>query len=395
MLGNMLVSGVLVVFAAIISFSALKWFPVPYLWIFLTWASVFLCALRLVPRARAVWTGLVILCCVFAGLESFFWISGIWIYKDIKAEGTFRWATDNVLGFVAPKGVAETESKSYRGKKLYDVVYTMDANGLRVSSPPSQDTRADRPCVLFFGNAYTFGWGLNDQETLPYRVAVRSGGKYRVYNLGFLTHGPQQMLAALDHNLVGKEVECAPRGIRYVIYSATPDDVRRAAGLRDIDHHHGPRYVLGADGNVSYHGQFGEDDTMAEKIKSQLAKSFFYRRLVGGDAIYYRRYNNKDIALYLAIVDSARKHVKELYPKSEFHVLLWENDAMDKDGTLAKQMLKGLRDEGIIVHRIDDILPGSAKGKAEYFLGGWDLHPNAMADDRIAEYVVHNILKQK
>ena len=36
MLGNMLVGGVLIVFAAIISFSALKWFPEPYLWIFLT-----------------------------------------------------------------------------------------------------------------------------------------------------------------------------------------------------------------------------------------------------------------------------------------------------------------------------------------------------------------------
>jgi hypothetical protein len=134
---------------------------------------------------------------------------------------------------------------------------------------------------------------------------------------------------------------------------------------------------------------------MAEKIKSQLTKSLFYRKLVGGDAINYRHYNNEDIALYLAIVDSARKRVKNLYPESEFHVLLWENDALDKDGTLAKQMLKGLRDKRIIVHRIDDILPGSANGKAEYYLGGWDLHPNAMADDRIAEYVVHNILKQK
>jgi hypothetical protein len=394
MLGNMLVGLVLVVFAVIISFSAVKWFPEPYLWIFLTWASVFLCALRLVPRARTAWISLVILSCVLAGLEGFFWISGIWIYKDVKSEGTFKWVSDNVLGFVAPKGVARTEAKYYRGEKLFDVVYTMDANGLRITYARPPSTKTNRPCVLFFGDSYTFGWGLNDQETMPYRVATRTGEKFRVYNLAFPTHGAHQMLAALDHGLVGKEVDCAPQDINYIIYVATPDHVRRAAGLREIDFRHGPRYVLGADGNVSYQGQFGEDGTKMEKIGIQLAKSSLYRKLVGGDAIYTRRYNGADVTLYLAIVGAARTQIKNAYPNAEFHVLAWSNDAKDKDKALASQIIKGFSDKGFAVHRVEDILPGSSDNKAEYFLGGWDLHPNAMADDRIAQFVVRDILKQ-
>ncbi len=397
MLGNMLVGGVLVVFAAIISFSALKWFPEPYLWIFLTWASVFLCALRLIPRARTMWVSLAVLACSLAGLEGFFWVSEHWVFKDVRSEGTFAWVSDDVLGYMAPKGVARTEAKYYRGEKLYDVVYTMDANGLRISSPHPQGAKATLGCVLFFGDAYTFGWGLNDQETMPYRVAVRSGEKYRVFNLSFLTHGPQQMLATLDHGLISKEVDCTPQQVKYVIYTATPDQVRRAAGLRQIDYLHGPRYVLGADGSVSYEGMFGESLSRTEKIRAYLEKSFLYRKLVGGNAIYYRRYNDADVKLYLAIVNAASARIKSMYPNAEFHIFVWGNDALDldKSGSLSKKLLGGLKDQGkgFVVHRINDILPGADEDKPEYFMGKFSLHPNAAADDRIADYIVRNILK--
>jgi hypothetical protein len=398
MLGNQLVGVVLGTFAAVISFVSLKYFSVPYIWIALTWASVFVCGLVLVPRAKVVWVSLAIVTCTLAGLEGFFWVSEHWAFKDIRKEGTMTWVSDDVLGYVAPKGGAWTEAKYYRGKKVYDVVYTIDGNGLRISSPPEQSAKGNRGCVLFFGDAYTFGWGLNDQQTLPYRVSVRSGEKYRVYNLAFLTHGPQQMLATLDHDLASKEVNCASQQVKYVIYTATPDQVRRAAGLRQIDYLHGPRYVLGADGTVSYKGMFGERLSRWEKIRAQLEKSFFYRELMGGDAIYYRRYNDADVKLYLAIVNAASARIKGLYPNAEFHVFVWGNDALDLDktGSLSKKLLGGLKDQGrgFVVHRVNDILPGADQDNPEYLQGEFSLHPNAAADDRIADYIVRNILKK-
>jgi hypothetical protein len=398
MFGNVLVGSVVGVFAAVISFASLKYFSIPFIWIALAWLGAFVCGLVLFPRAKVVWVGLAIVTCTLAGLEGLFWVSEHWAFKDIRSEGTMKWVSDDVLGYVAPKGVALTEAKYYRGKKLYDVVYTMDANGLRISSPPQYGAKGNRGCVMFFGDAYTFGWGLNDQETLPYRVAVRSGEKYRVFNLAFLTHGPQQMLATLEHGLASKEVDCAPQQVKYVIYSATPDQVRRAAGLRQIDYQHGPRYVLGADGSVSFQGMFGENLSRAEKIRAQLEKSFFFRKLMGGDAIYYRRYNDADVTLYLAIVNAASARIKSLYPNAEFHVLAWGNDALDLDkgGSLSRKLLVGLKDKGrgLVVHRVNDILPGADEDKPEYFLGEFSLHPNAAADDRIADFIVRNILKR-
>jgi hypothetical protein len=398
MLGNMLIGGVLFVFAAIISVATLKYSSssAPYLWIFLIWVAVFLCGLRLFPRLRTLWIGCAAIMCLMAVMEGYSWIAATWIFNDIDKDGsTFSWADDNLLGFVAPKGVARRDVKIFKGKKVFDVIYTMDANGLRISSDQSQRTSPNLPCILFFGDSYTFGWGLNDRDTLPYRVSTRAGAKYRVYNLSFETHGAHQMLAELEHGVVSKEVACAPQDVKYIIYSATPDQVRRAAGLRTIDQFRGPRYVLKSDGSVAYEGQFGESHTMAEKIRAQLEKSWFYRKLVGGDAIYLRRVNEDDVKLYLAVVDNARTLSKTLYPTSEFYVLAWGNDPLhkDKNGSLSNQMIDGLIKKGLSVRRINDILPGSDDNKPEYFMGEFSLHPTALANDRIAEYIVRNILK--
>ncbi len=42
----------------------------------------------------------------------------------------------------------------------------------------------------------------------------------------------------------------------------------------------------------------------------------------------------------------------------------------------------------IELHLISDILPGFIENKAQYELGAYDKHPNAIAHQLIAEYVV-------
>jgi hypothetical protein len=399
MLVNTLISGVLVAFAAIISIFTLKYtnLTVPYLWLALVWVVVFLSVLKLIPQLKKLWISCAVITCMLAGLEAYAWISATWIFKSIDKDGsTFSWAIDDLLGFVAPKGVALRDTKIFKGKRVYDAIYTMDANGLRITSDQPQDSGTDRPCILFFGDSYTFGWGLNDPDTLPYRVATRVGPEYRVYNLSFETHGAHQMLAELEEGAVSKETACAPEAVKYIIFSATPDQVRRAAGLRTIDQHHGPRYVLQSDGSVVRQGQFGVSRTRAENIRAQLEKSWLYRKIVGGNAIYLRHYNSNDVKLYLAIVDSARNLSRKLYPESSFHVLAWGNDPLhrDRDGSLRDQMIDGLVKEGLSVHRVNDILPGSDDNTPEYFMGEFSLHPTSAANKRIAEYIVQDILNQ-
>jgi hypothetical protein len=393
MFGELFIGAVLTVFAAIISVVALKTFTLPYVWIAVTWAAVLVCAWVLAPRLRAAWLAAVAVVVAAALFESGAAFSALRVFHDVRSEGTFKWVDDDVLGYTAPKSGVMVERKFYQGRKIYDVVYSTDANGLRVTADTSR-SGARHPCVVFFGDSATFGWGLNDQETLPYRLGAKTAGRYRSVNLAFLTHGPQQMLAVFEHNLLGKRAGCGPRDVKYVVYQATPDHVRRAAGLRDrVDLHHGPQYALRPDGAVTYVGPIGTARSVADKIEQQLSKSFLYRRLTGGDAIYTRAYRDKDLALYLAIVDQARAQLKALNPDGEFHVLLWENDVLDKDGRLAGQVLDGLKQRGLSVHRIGEILPGADHYAPEWFFGEFDLHPNAAANDRIAEYLARKVLR--
>lgn len=393
-LGRLALGAVLTAFALVISLSALRHFALPYVWIALTWAAVLACACVLAPGLRVVWLAALVVISAGALLESGAAYSTLRVLQDVRSEGTFKWIGDDVLGYTAPKAAAFTERKFYGDKKIYDVVYTTDPNGLRITPATVSGAAAPRACVLFFGDSSTFGWGLNDQDTLPYRFGVKTGGRYRSVNLAFLTHGPHQMLATFEHDLVGRLSGCRPQEVRYVVYQTTPDHVRRVAGLRDrVDLHHGPQYALGSDGAVTYLGPIGTASTTVQKIERHLSKSFLYRRLAGGDAIYTRAYRESDVDLYLAVVDQARSRLKALNSNAELQVLFWENDVLDKDGSLAARMLTGLQQRRFAVHRVKDILPGAERYAPEWFFGEFDPHPNAAANDRIADYLVQKVAR--
>lgn len=393
MAGAFLVAGVLAVFASAISIHIVKFFSLPYFWIAAIWGSVLICAIVLFPKLKKISIQVLLVIGVFAVLETYAWYSETRVIEGVNTEGTFGWSEHEILGYKAYKGVTQRETKYYQGEKLFDVEYTMDANGLRVTRPDSEYKNENDDCVLFFGDAYTFGWGINDHETVPYRVDARARGRFNVYNLSFVTHGPQQMLAMLENDLIKDNAGCANEKIKHIIYQSAPNHVRRVAGIKDkTDLYHGPAYRLNSDGSVSYKGQFGRNLSRKEKVIFYLSKSFLYRKLMGGNILYSRGYNNADVALYSAVVESAKNLSKKNYPNSEFHVLMWGNDKVETDKNLLTQMIAGLKQSNISVHLINDLLPGSDDNNPEFFIGRFDPHPNPLANDRIAEYLVDTVL---
>jgi hypothetical protein len=52
--------------------------------------------------------------------------------------------------------------------RSFTFLYTTDQNGLRVSALAKQATspEASASSVLFLGDSFTFGWGVNDDETI-------------------------------------------------------------------------------------------------------------------------------------------------------------------------------------------------------------------------------------
>ena len=126
-----------------------------------------------------------------------------------------------ILGYGPKKGIQVSASAYYGDLLLYDVIYTIDRNGLRVGPTSSESARV--PSVLFLGGSFTFGSGVNDNETMPYVFEEKSQGRFKAFNFGFIGYGPHQMLAILENKLEMDIVrDNAPV---FGVYQAIPDHV--------------------------------------------------------------------------------------------------------------------------------------------------------------------------
>lgn len=193
------------------------------------------------------------------------------------------------------------------GKVLYDVTYTIDDDGLR-TTPRGYST----PQALFFGCSYTFGEGVQDDETLPALFGAGTG--ISAVNFGFHGYGPHQMLRALELDL--------PRAFGHgsatvALYTAHPTHIDRANGRSAWDQQ-GPKYEL-TDGTLQYRGPFSQTPWLLDKLLSHSKLASAVRGRLGALATDETR----DRETFLAIVRESGRLVQTNYG-AQFYVLLWD-----------------------------------------------------------------------
>ena len=367
---------------------ALHFSALPFFWISVAWAGLFLW-LTFATRhgnAKAVFFNLAVVCATLAVLEA---------YLDRKpqvssrrseggyTERYFDKTRSPVLGY-RPRKDIQVDSRKYRGDELiYDVVYTIDANGLRLA-PPVAPSGGQR-CIIFFGGSFTFGEGVNDNQTMPGRVGERLGGRDRIYNFGFHGYGPHQMLSALQSGLARSIADC---DASHVFYQGLVTHARRSAGLGMWDLE-GPRYVLMPDG-VIRDGAMYENYRMPLGVVRALGKSRIFSRVINR---FHGTVDNEDLQLLLDIIAQARNDISEIYPNAAFHVIQWP-PIIHIEEPLYDPIIAGLKDRGIDVTSIEDVLPGvrDIESRKRWKIAG-DGHPNVEAQDRISAFVVENLIR--
>jgi hypothetical protein len=383
---------VLVLFAtAFLSAICLKLTPLPFLWVFLLWTVAF-AAIAAITQRRFLRIAAVNLCLISFVFMLFETLLLVFpdlgrnaLRPEVQHEGTYTsgYFRDDVpyLGYGPEPGMMSTSLKFAGKTMLYDVQYSIGANGLRVTPPPRNQ---DEGAILFFGGSHTFGEGVNDQESMPYRVAERSNGRYHVFNFGFHGYGPHQMLSSLEHRIVDRVL----RGVIpiVIIYQALPGHARRSAGRSKWDKH-GPRYTLTETGEVIFSGTFNKFTEELSPYRIwfywQVKKSSIGRRLLAWE----RKTNREDVDLMVGIVAKTQDYITHNWPDAEFHVLLWNNDSW-----ISHALEDGFRHRGVSVHRLSSVFPGLRR--LEYRIP-IDNHPNARAHDMIATYVVKEMLEKR
>lgn len=269
---------------------------------------------------------------------------------------------------------AHRQALGPREEPLFDVVYSINAEGRRIT--PEQGKDADN-VVLLFGCSFTFGFGVNDQDTYAWKLAELLGKKYQVVNLGVSGYGAHQMLALLQSGQLDHLLERYKH--RYAFFLTIADHLNRCTG-RSPWIKNGPRYVL-EQGKPVYAGDFSETFSFLRFFDTIFLHSAFYPKL--RSLFSQLASSGQDAALHTAILAQC---AQELQARgTEFAILVWPD---------AARLIPPLRARSLQVlplsPRIPDWSPDNYK---QYRADGF--HPNALGHAIIAEEAFKHIEKQK
>ena len=219
---------------------------------------------------------------------------------------------DPSLGYTPNPGTQVLAIRTSGDSTLYRVTYTITNAGARRTRGNVQgDT------WLFMGCSFTFGDGVEDDETLPSRFSEQLGWTANVVNLGVSGYGAHQVLRQLEtERLAG-----AAAPVKHVIYQALPAHVARTAGRFQWGFG-GPAYRVSGD-SLRYDGP--HHSTNVIRILRLARRSDLMSLLL--ERLYYRREStSEEIEVYARVVEKAAALAKEKLG-ADFTVLFWDTDS--------------------------------------------------------------------
>lgn len=288
-------------------------------------------------------------------------------------QGFFESAPD--VGYIPRANQQVTARRVSQGSIVYDVRYTIGADSFRIVPSPGEHV-ADA-CVPVFGDSFAFGEGIQDSETLPAQLVAAGGGRIAAYNFGIGGWGPHQLLGGLASGRFQRALSCRPT---VALYTMVSGHLRRLAG-RD-DWVEGPRFHFDADRQVVRDGtlkdgRFPRPDVLDEGY-------FSWRRLIG----VRDSGTVGDVALAAAVFRESLGYLGRLNDRLRLHVLYLDSDF---DVRFA-ELFARLAEQGIVLHRVEEMIPDFRDHRAEYEIGRVDGHFNARANRLIAKYVETRII---
>jgi hypothetical protein len=279
------------------------------------------------------------------------------------------------LGWAPKPGIRTRAWKRVGGEPIYDVQYSIDALGRRVTPGAAAGPRST--FLLFFGGSATFGEGVQDSETFPYSVAERVP-QVRVYNYGFHGYGPQQLLARLETQDLRAQV-AEPDGT--LVYLFIDAHVNRAIGSMVV--YTGwadtaPFYRPGRDGALVRQGTLTTGRPITSILYSILGSSQVLKRLHVDVPLTI---SERHIDLTARILAASEERFRQQFGKGRFVVVIYPGSIH------AVRLGRALERHGV------EFLDYSALFDAAdpvYAIPN-DWHPSPRAHRRLAEQLVRDL----
>lgn len=227
------------------------------------------------------------------------------------------YTSDPLLGYKPEPGITATASKIVNGQAVYDVRYSIDDAGRRLT--PASAADAAGPIVLFFGDSNMFGEGVEDDQTTPNQFALLAPQPVTVLNYGFSGYGPNQMLAMLEAGRLDPVVR--DKDV-IAIYGYIDGHIHRVIGGMNvvtwwaIDT---PRYVRDDSGRPVYADSFARSRPVVNWFYAVFSRSRTVRYF--GIDLPLRR--KEHLLLTADVIRRSAEELKSRARSSRFYVLVW------------------------------------------------------------------------
>jgi len=219
----------------------------------------------------------------------------------------------NPSGKAGRRAVTLTDERT--GAAIYDVVYTLDALGYRMTAVDS--TRGRNRFIGFVGCSVTFGEGVQDDETLPYHVGQLTT-RSQPYNYGRRGGGPAETLRMFEERDVTADIRQAD-GVW--VYTFIDDHIERTVGASKVIAWGPwkPYYEITPDGEAVYLGTFEEVWPWRTKAYRLLHRSHIVQAL----HVSLPRITDRHLERTAQLITALAASVRRQFPASAFTVVLY------------------------------------------------------------------------
>lgn len=242
--------------------------------------------------------------------------------RVLRDYGSDYWNFDpDNFQFPSPGRHRSFSTFKYAGKEIvaYDVVYTIDNFRRRWTPEPHNRDPSSKPMqqhALFLGGSFTFGEGLNDNETLPYYFSQASG--YRAYNLGFHGYGPNDLLARLRKEAFWEGMT-EPRGL--AIYVFIDNHILRLLGSASVYSwaRTKPYFIESADKTIVQRGSIAASRPITNLLYLLAGESEFLKFF----KLDWPLVRLRDIEFFARIISEIKKEYQKYFRSQDFVLVFY------------------------------------------------------------------------
>ena len=275
------------------------------------------------------------------------------------------------FGYRPVPGVYTSRKLTPEDEVIYDVVYTIGEDGYR------RDVNAEVFDAFIYGGSYTFGEGLNDDETIPYYLNEMYG--IRTKNIGIHGYGLHQALYNVKHSITSPATD----GVNILLtapWHALRSACKPSYGAGT------PRYEVTSNG-IELVGVCAGHFIISRVLSKSNILSLASRAL-GNDK---NRITNADMDLYIAII----KEIGRLSRENNARMIIAYIDATSEQLASTVWTNESLINELSRFGEVVDVTLADRREdlEAQYIIHELDGHPSAIANKKRAEILYSFINK--